>query len=249
MIIEWRKRNEKDKQEKIKLHQISLKQLQQPKPFYQSTTSHFETISIPYEEKYFERAIVKITEGIVQTLETKIRASVSTEILLQVPDGNISEWYGKKMLKEQLNISLTKQEMRCLCMKLRGESSSATTASDSSPAKSSSSSSASATALEQERNPSLVRMQSKLSRGISRSSSSCSSSSDHQPQALPELPQSTSQMRSRSEGNKLETSVTESIAMISGKSLKTLLINLRNMILKRRMRQIPHLHIAAPSVP
>lgn len=235
MIIEWRRRTQKNQHERRKIRHNSRNTTHQPKPFHQPNPT-FDTILIPYKEQNFEKAIIKITEGIVSYLDQN--ATISNEILLQVPDENISEWYGRKILKNQLNVHLTNQEMRCLCMKLRGEVSSSSNLSNSSSSSSfSSSSSSSSLPSISSQSPTHAHETKKNEESSSKkyhrsSSSSSSSSHENHPTSDPS--------NHRSE---IVSSDPEQVSMISGKALKTLVINLRNMILKRRTGRIPLLPI------
>lgn len=220
MIIEWRRRQEKTQHERRKVHHNSRNTSHHPKPFHQPTPT-FDTTPIPYKEQYFEKAILKITEGIVNYLDQN--TAISTEILLQVPDENISEWFGRKVLKQQFNIHLTKHEMRCLCMKLRGEVQQKSSSSSSLPLITSS------TPSHANETKTLEQKSSKKYRKMS-SSSSSSSISSNEPSDY-----------SKGSQNEAQLSPTdpEHVSMISGKTLKTLVINLRNMIMKRRQGHIP----------
>jgi hypothetical protein len=279
MIIEWRRRDEKIKQQKRHhTHHKRRALVHQHKPFHQPTltsspshsSSTSETFSLPFNKTNFEQAIVKLSEGIVQFLDQN--TAITTEILLSVPDGNISEWYGRKILKEQLDVRLTQQEMRCLCMKLRGEQSSSSSLSPSS--------SVSSAAPLLTHNPSFLSRSPSFSPScqplpslspISISSSSSTSSSSHsvikQKKYFSQRSFSSSSERQAGEVNEEGNSLpsghpliansggsnnssrgdTNEDPMVSGKALKTLVINLRNMIVKKRHGHIPLLPIVTPT--
>jgi hypothetical protein len=247
MIIEWRRRDERMKQDKRHQHHHNRHAVvHQHKAFHQPSPS-LEAIPIPFTKADFERAIVKISEGIVSYLEQN--TAITTEILLPVPDGNISERYGRKVLKEQLNVRLTRPEMRCLCMKLRGELSSSSSPSPSSSVlsrspsfspshhlpslspSSISSSSSSLSSFHEER--SRPNAETKQTRSKKLQKRSCSSSSEGE---------SDEQGNSSTDQQTTSSSSSED-PMISGKALKTLLINLRNMIVKKRLGHIPLLPV------
>lgn len=118
MLVEWRRRDRKEARERKEISarkQIRKQESMKRKNKQERSVAAGGEVGKSFQSAIYEQSVVRLSETIVRLLQA------GDKVTLSIPDGFVSEWYVQRCFREQWNLQLSREEVRTICMKLRGE--------------------------------------------------------------------------------------------------------------------------------